>query len=44
MRNLSREDHGMKYRIKSNANTKDVAEHLEQKLDLSYIRRGFTEQ
>ena len=34
------------YEIQNNnkANTEDVAEHLEQKLDWSYIRRGFTEQ
>ena len=34
----------MKYKRTTNANTKDVAEHSEQKLDCSYIRRGFTEQ
>ena len=44
MRNLSKEDHGMKYRMTTNANTKDVAEHSEQKLEWSYIRRDFTEQ
>ena len=44
MRNLSKEDHSMKYRMKINANMKDVTEHSEQKLDWSYTRRGFTEQ
>ena len=44
MRNLSKEDHSMKYRMTTNANTKDVAENSEQKLDWSYTRRGFTEK
>ena len=44
MRNLSKYDHSMKYRMTTNANTKDVAEHSEQKLNWSYTRRGFTEQ
>ena len=34
MGNLSKEDHSMKYRMTTNANTKDVAEHSEQ----SWIR------
>ena len=34
----------MKYRMTTNADTKDVAERSELTLDWSYIRRGFTEQ
>ena len=44
MRNLSKDDHNMKYRMRIDANVKDVEEHSEQKLDWSYTRRGLTGQ
>jgi len=44
MKNISKEDHSMKHRMTTNANTKDVAEHSELKLDWSSIRKDFTEQ
>ena len=44
MRNLSKDDHSMKYRMRVDANAKDVEEHSEQKLDWLYTRRGLTGQ
>ena len=44
MKNISKEDHSMKYGITKNTNTKVVAEHSELKLDWSSIRKDFTEQ
>ena len=44
MRNLLKEGHSMKYGMTTNANTKDVAEHSERKLDWLSIRKDFTEQ
>ena len=39
MKNISEEDHSMKHRMTTNANTKDVAERSELKLDWSSIRK-----
>ena len=39
MRNLSKEDHSMKYRMTPNATTKDAAEHLEQQQHQKRLHR-----